>query len=202
MKHTLVFATNNRHKIDEVRALLEARGTEIAQKYDILSLTDINCHDDIPETSDTFLGNARQKANFVKEHYGYDCFADDSGLEVVALGMQPGVHSARYASEKGHDAEANNDKLLTNMRGIADRSAQFHTTICLLMDGKEHVFEGICKGSITLERSGCQGFGYDPLFRPDGYDVTFAEMDMNLKNTISHRGLAVSKLIDYLSSAE
>lgn len=204
----IVFATNNKHKIGEVCALLETRGilpginspTEAqGEKYEILSLAEIGCTEDIPETSDTFLGNARQKAYYIKEKYGYDCFADDSGLEVTALGMQPGVRSARYASEIGHDSEANIAKLMKNMEGVTDRSAQFRTVICLLLDGEEHVFEGICRGRITTERSGNQGFGYDPVFAPEGYNETFADQPLELKNSISHRGKAVAKLIDFLA---
>lgn len=199
MKHTLVFATNNKHKIEEVKALLEAAGEEIAQKFEILSLSEIGCNEDIPETSDTFIGNARQKAYYVKEHYGYDCFADDSGLEVEALNMEPGVRSARYASEEGHDSEANIAKLMRNMEGEANRYAQFRTVICLLLNGAEHVFEGICRGRITEVRSGNRGFGYDPVFSPEGFDKTFADMPLEIKNTVGHRGKAVAQLIKFLS---
>lgn len=199
MKKTLVFATNNRHKIEEVKALLASRGSAVAQKYEIVSLAEIGCNEDIPETADTFLGNARQKAYYVKEHYGYDCFADDSGLEVTALNMEPGVRSARYASEEGHDSEANMAKLMKNLEGVADRSAQFRTMVCLLLDGAEHDFEGICRGRITELRSGNQGFGYDPVFCPEGHTVTFADMPMDFKNSMSHRSKAVAQLIDFLS---
>lgn len=199
MKHTLVFATNNKHKIEEVKALLLAEGEEIAQRYEILSLAEIDCNEDIPETSDTFIGNARQKAYYVKEHYGYDCFADDSGLEVRALNMEPGVRSARYASEIGHDSEANIVKLMKNMEGVSDRYAQFRTVICLLLDGSENIFEGICPGQITEQRSGDRGFGYDPIFSPEGYDKTFAEMPLEIKNKVGHRGKAVAQLIGFLS---
>ena len=199
MKHKLVFATNNRHKIEEVKALLEGIGGTLAEKYDIVSLSDIGCYDDIPETADTFVGNARQKASYVKEHYGYDCFADDSGLEVEALGMEPGVHSARYASEAGHDHEANNTKLLRNLEGVTNRKAQFRTVICLLLDGAEHIFEGICLGHITTERSGNRGFGYDPVFCPEGYDVTFADMPLEFKNSLSHRSKACAELVKFLN---
>lgn len=197
MKKKLVFATNNVHKIEEVKALLAAGGTDIASKYEILSLTDIGCHDDIPETSDTFEGNAFQKAEFIKVHYGYDCFADDSGLEVRALGMDPGVRSARYATD-GHNSEANIAKLLYNMKSVSDRTARFRTVIVLLMEGEKFTFEGICNGKITTERSGSEGFGYDPVFKPDLYDVTFAEMPLAEKNAISHRGKAVAELIRFL----
>lgn len=197
MKKKLVFATNNAHKIEEVKALLAAGGTEIASKYEILSLSDIGCLDDIPETSETFEGNAFQKAEFIKVHYGYDCFADDSGLEVRALGMEPGVRSARYATD-GHDSDANITKLLHNMKSVSDRTARFRTVIVLLTDGDKFTFEGICNGKITTERSGSQGFGYDPVFKPDHYDVTFAEMPLEEKNAISHRGKAVAELIRFL----
>ncbi len=199
-KKKLVFATNNANKINEVKALLEACGSAVSDRYEILSLSDIGCVEDIPENSSTFAGNAFQKAEYVHVHYNVDCFADDSGLEVRALGMEPGVRSARYAQDEGfdHDKEANNDKLLRNLKRIKDRTAQFRTVIVLLMDGKMQEFEGICRGEITKERSGVQGFGYDPIFRPKGYDKTFAEMTMEEKNAISHRGKAVRALVDYL----
>jgi XTP/dITP diphosphohydrolase len=192
-KRKLVFATNNANKINEVKALLEACGPEVSERYEVLSLRDIGCNEDIPENSNTFAGNALQKAEYVNVHYDVDCFADDSGLEVRALGMDPGVRSARYAMDEGfdHNSEANNDKLLRKLQRVRDRSAQFRTVIVLLMDGKMQEFEGVCRGSITTERSGSQGFGYDPIFRPQGYDVTFAEMSMEEKNAISHRGKAL-----------
>lgn len=201
-RKTLVFATANGHKVEEVRALLAAAAPDVAQRYEILSLTDIGCTADIPETSTTFDGNALQKAEYVKVHYGFDCFADDSGLEVRALGMEPGVRSARYASEAGHDSEANIRKLLANMQRQKDRSAQFRTVIVLLMDGRKEVFEGICRGTILGERSGTGGFGYDPIFRPEGETRTFAEMSTDEKNAISHRGRAVRQLVAYLAAAE
>ena len=199
-KRKLVFATNNANKINEVKALLEACGPEVSERYEVLSLRDIGCNDDIPENSNTFAGNALQKAEYVNVHYDVDCFADDSGLEVRALGMDPGVRSARYAMDEGfdHNSEANNDKLLRKLQRVRDRSAQFRTVIVLLMDGKMQEFEGVCRGSITTERSGSQGFGYDPIFRPQGYDITFAEMSMEEKNAISHRGKAVRALVEYL----
>lgn len=199
-KRKLVFATNNANKINEVKALLEACGPEVAERYEVLSLRDIGCNEDIPENSNTFAGNALQKAEYVNVHYDVDCFADDSGLEVRALGMDPGVRSARYAMDEGfdHNSEANNDKLLRKLKRVRDRSAQFRTVIVLLMDGKMQEFEGVCRGSITTERSGSQGFGYDPIFRPQGYDITFAEMSMEEKNAISHRGKAVRALVEYL----
>ena len=196
----IVFATNNANKINEVKALLEACGPEVSERYEVLSLRDIGCNEDIPENSNTFAGNALQKAEYVNVHYDVDCFADDSGLEVRALGMDPGVRSARYALDEGfdHNSEANNDKLLRKLQRVRDRSAQFRTVIVLLMDGKMQEFEGVCRGSITTERSGSQGFGYDPIFRPQGYDITFAEMSMEEKNAISHRGKAVRALVEYL----
>lgn len=201
-KKRIVFATNNANKINEVKALLEACGPEVAERYEILSLRDIGCEVDLPETSSTFAGNAFQKAEYVRVHYNVDCFADDSGLEVRALGMEPGVMSARYAMDEGrdHDSEANMDKLLRNLRRVHDRAAQFRTMIVLLIDGKMLEFEGICRGSITTERAGADGFGYDPIFKPNGYDITFAEMTMEQKNAISHRGQAVRALVEYLKS--
>lgn len=203
MKKKLVFATNNSHKIKEVQALLEACGEDVAGRYEILSLNDIGCHDDIPETASTFSGNALQKAEYVHIHYNVDCFADDSGLEVRALGMEPGVRSARYACDEGfdHDAEANNNKLLRNMKNVRERMAQFRTVITLIMDEKVMEFEGVCKGSITNEpHSNREGFGYDPIFQPEGYDITFAEMPLDEKNQISHRGKAVRALVEYLKN--
>ena len=186
----LVFATNNAHKLEEVRQIL-------GDRFKVLSLNDINCHDDIPETGDTFQDNALQKARYVKEHYGYDCFADDTGLEVKALDGAPGVHSARYAGN--HDSEANMTKLLHELEKISDRSAQFRTVVALLLNGQEVLFEGIVTGKIATERHyGDGGFGYDPLFIPDGYSETFSQMTPESKNMVSHRGRAVRKLADYL----
>lgn len=202
MKKRIVFVTNNAHKIKEVTALLEAYGAEVAERYEILSLADIGCNADIPETSQTFAGNALQKAEYIKIHYGYDCFADDSGLEVRALGMEPGVMSARYAADEGqdHDADANNAKLLRNMKHVSDRTAQFRTVVVLLLDGASYEFEGVCRGTITTEEhSNRQGFGYDPIFKPAGYDQTFAEMSLEEKNVISHRGKAIRALVEFLS---
>lgn len=201
-KKKLVFATNNANKIKEVKALLEACGTGVADRYEILSLSDIGCTEDIPETGSTFAANALQKAEYVRIHYHVDCFADDSGLEVRALGMEPGVCSARYAMDEGHDhdSEANMDKLLRNMKKVHDRSAQFRTVIVLLMDGGMQEFEGVCRGQITTERSGSEGFGYDPIFQPKGYDKTFAEIGLDEKNAISHRGQAVRALVGYLNN--
>ncbi|MCQ2066136.1 MAG: non-canonical purine NTP diphosphatase [Bacteroidaceae bacterium] len=187
----LVFATNNANKIGEVAAVLNKR-------FELMSLADIGCTADIPETADTFAGNALQKARFVKEHFGLDCFADDTGLEVTALGGAPGVHSARYAGD--HDSEANMRKLLAELEGKSDRSAQFRTVIALILNGEEHVFEGIVRGRISEEKRGTEGFGYDPLFIPEGYDESFAQLGMDIKNTISHRARAVAKLLEYLNS--
>lgn len=201
-KKKLVFATNNENKIKEVKALLEACGSEVSERYEILSLRDIGCTEDIPETGSTFMANALQKAEYVRVHYNIDCFADDSGLEVRALGMEPGVCSARYAADEGHDHDsgANMDKLLRNMKKIHDRTAQFRTVIVLLMDGTMQEFEGVCRGTITTERAGDGGFGYDPIFCPKGYDKTFAELSLEVKNTISHRGQAVRALVGYLNN--
>ena len=188
----LVFATNNAHKLEEVRQIL-------GDRFKVLSLNDINCHEDIPETGDTFQDNALQKARYVKEHYGYDCFADDTGLEVKALNGAPGVHSARYAGD--HDSEANMTKLLQELEKKSDRSAQFRTVIALILNGQEVLFEGIVTGQIATERHyGDGGFGYDPIFVPDGYTETFSQMSSQGKNLISHRGRAVRKLADYLKT--
>lgn len=189
---TLVFATNNKHKLDEVRKITSGL-------VNIVSLEDIDCHDDIPETSDTLEGNALQKAEYIKEHYGFDCFADDTGLEVEALNNAPGVYSARYAGP-GHDSEANMNKLLEEMNNIENRKARFRTVIALLLNGKQYVFEGIVNGEITKEKRGTTGFGYDPIFIPDNYTQTFAEMGNDIKNTISHRAEAVKKLNSFLST--
>lgn len=187
----LVFATNNAHKLEEIRAIL-------GNKVEVLSLNDISCHADIPETADTLEGNAALKAQYIYEHYGLDCFADDTGLEVEALGGAPGVYSARYAGGEGHDSEANMKKLLKELEGENDRRAQFRTVICLIEDGKEHFFEGIVKGGIIEEKRGASGFGYDPVFVPEGYEETFAEMGGEEKNRISHRARAVRQLCSYL----
>lgn len=190
-KKTIVFATNNQHKLEEVRAIL-------GDRFDIRSLDDIGCKADIPETGKTFSENALQKARFVKKYYGFDCFADDSGLEVAALDGAPGVHSARYASEAGHDSEANNAKLLEQMEGKTDRKADFKTVIAFIQGTDVHFFEGQVDGTIITERRGTNGFGYDPLFVPNGYEQTFAEMDPQTKNQISHRARAVQKFADFL----
>lgn len=187
----LVFATNNVHKLEEIRAIL-------GDKVEILSLNDIDCHADIPETADTLQGNAALKAQYIYDNYGLDCFADDTGLEVEALNGAPGIYSARYAGGEGHDSEANMKKLLSEMQDKDNRKARFRTVICLIEDGKEHFFEGIVNGSIIRERKGGAGFGYDPVFVPDGYSETFAEMGNDEKNKISHRARAVQKLCEYL----
>lgn len=187
----LVFATNNRHKLQEVSAML-------GEKFELLSLSDIGCTVDIPETSDTLSGNALQKARYVKEHFGIDCFADDTGLEVKALDGAPGVHSARYAGD--HDSEANITKLLGELKDKKDRTARFRTVIALLNGEKEYLFEGIVNGRIAEKREGYEGFGYDPVFVPDGYDCSFAQLGNDIKNTISHRARAIGKLVEFLNS--
>lgn len=187
----LVFATNNQHKLDEVRKIT-------AGNTEIVSLSDINCHKEIPETADTLEGNALQKARYIKEHFGYDCFADDTGLEVEALHNAPGVYSARYAGP-GHDSEANMNKLLHEMEGKENRKARFRTVIALILEGKEYLFEGVVNGTIIKEKKGGSGFGYDPIFMPDTYAQTFAEMGNDIKNRISHRAEAVKKLTAFLS---
>lgn len=192
MKKRLVFATNNAHKLEEIRAIL-------GNSIEISSLADIHCHADIPETADTLEGNARQKSRYVYEHYGLDCFADDTGLEVESLGGAPGVYSARYADGQGHDSQANMNKLLKEMEEKNDRKAQFRTIISLIEKGEERQFEGIVKGQITREKRGESGFGYDPIFQPDGYETTFAELGSDIKNRISHRARAVAALCDYLT---
>ena len=190
MKKKLVVATNNAHKLEEISAIL---GNEM----ELLSLKDIHCNADIPETADTLEGNARQKAMYIHENYGMDCFADDTGLEVEVLNGAPGVFSARYAGD-GHDSEANMQKLLKELEGKENRKAQFRTAICLIMESKEYLFEGIVKGHIIEEKRGGAGFGYDPIFVPEGYDQTFAELGNDVKNTISHRARAVEKLCTFL----
>ena len=190
MKKKLVVATNNAHKLEEISAIL---GNEMK----LLSLKDIHCNADIPETADTLEGNARQKAMYIHENYGMDCFADDTGLEVEALNGAPGVFSARYAGD-GHDSEANMQKLLKELEGKENRKAQFRTAICLIMESKEYLFEGIVKGHIIEEKRGGAGFGYDPIFVPEGYNQTFAELGNDVKNTISHRARAVEKLCTFL----
>ena len=219
----IVFATNNKHKLEEIRSIL-------GEDFEVLSLNDIGCHEDIPETSDTLEGNAMQKAQYVFDKYGYDCFADDTGLEVEALGGEPGIYSARYAALDGdssisHDSEANMKKLLRKLEGVENRKARFRTVIALLThpqslpkggkydvfasmktnenpsqkEGVRVEFEGIVDGTIIRERRGGEGFGYDPIFQPEGYEQTFAELGSEIKNHISHRARAVEKLAEFLS---
>lgn len=186
----LVFATNNRHKLEEV-------GDVLKDQLRILSLKEINCFDDIPETADTLEGNALIKAKHVYDTYGYDCFADDTGLEVEALGGRPGVYSARYAGED-QNAARNMEKLLRELEGSTNRRARFRTVVALIEGGKVSYFEGKIEGQIIEQQRGTAGFGYDPVFVPDGYSQTFAELGSELKNKISHRALAVKELIEYL----
>lgn len=187
----IVFATNNAHKLSEIRAIL-------GEDFRILSLADIGCHDDIPETADTLEGNALIKARWVKERYGFDCFADDTGLEVAALGGRPGVHTARYAFPDRHDPVANTRKLLAELDGQADRSARFRTVIALVQGTDETLFEGIVDGRIAPGERGTEGFGYDPVFEPEGLGLTFAELGVETKNSMSHRARAVKRLAEYL----
>lgn len=186
----LVFATNNKHKLEEVRAI-------IGDRVEILSLNDIDCHDDIPETADTLQGNALIKARYIHEKYNVDCFADDTGLEVEALGGEPGVYSARYAGEEC-DSQANMHKLLENLTGENNRKAQFRTVIALIIKGEEKLFNGIVKGEISREKMGNSGFGYDPIFIPEGFSQSFAQMSSEMKNSISHRYRATEQLSNYL----
>ena len=190
MKEKLVFATNNAHKLEEISNIL-------GEKIELLSLKDIQCIADIPETAETLEGNAMQKAEYIFQHFGLNCFADDTGLEVEALDGAPGVYSARYAGS-GHDSEANMKKLLENLQGVSNRKAQFRTSICLIMNVEKHLFDGICKGHIIEEKRGGAGFGYDPIFVPEGYEQTFAELGNDIKNKISHRAKAVEMLCDFL----
>ncbi len=187
----LVFATHNKNKFVEVKAMLPSY-------IELFSLTDIGCAEDIAETADTIEGNAILKANYVREHYKLDCFADDTGLEVKALNNEPGVYSARYAGAS-NDSSANIEKLLKNLQGKEDRSARFKTAIALSMNHSEIMFLGICEGEITENLRGESGFGYDPVFKPTGFDKTFAEMTLTQKSEIGHRGKAMRQLIDYLS---
>ena len=187
----IVFATNNAHKLSEIRAIL-------GEDFRILSLADIGCHDDIPETADTLEGNALIKARWVKERYGFDCFADDTGLEVEALGGRPGVHTARYAFPDRHDPVANTRKLLAELDGKTDRSARFRTVIALVQGTDETLFEGVVDGRIAPEERGTEGFGYDPVFEPEGLGLTFAELGVETKNSMSHRARAVKRLAEYL----
>ncbi|GGD25999.1 non-canonical purine NTP diphosphatase [Flavobacterium orientale] len=186
----LVFASNNPNKVKEIQLLLPKTIT-------LQSLEAIGCNEEIPETAQTIEGNAIQKANYITQNYNLNCFADDTGLEVEALNGEPGVYSARYAGSQ-RDANDNMDKLLVNLSDKTNRKAQFKTTICLNIDGKQHLFEGSIKGTITTEKKGNQGFGYDPIFIPHGYNRTFAEMTLEEKSKISHRGLAITQLVNFL----
>jgi XTP/dITP diphosphohydrolase len=188
----LVFATNNLHKLSEIKHMLQ--NTQI----EILSLKDIGCFEEIPETSETLQGNALQKAQYIYDQYGMNCFADDTGLEVEALYGKPGVYSARYAGE-ACSFDDNINKLLTNLNGIENRRACFKTVIALIIDGEKYLFSGEVSGNILTERKGNNGFGYDPVFKPEGYDRSFAEMDTNTKNSLSHRFHATLKLHQFLS---
>ena len=191
----LVIATNNAHKLEEIRAV-------VRDKFKIVSLQDIDCHEDIPETADTLEGNALLKARFVHERYGFDVFADDTGLEVEALGGKPGVHTARYAFPDRHDTEANVAKLLSEMEGKNNRKAAFRTAIALILGGKEYLFEGKVEGLITTERHGTEGFGYDPVFSPEDTGKTFAELGVEVKNKLSHRARAVAQLCKFLDNLQ
>ncbi len=188
----LVMATSNKNKIIEISKKLD-------NEYNFLSLDDIVCNEEIPETSDTIEGNALQKALYVFENYGYDCFAEDTGLEIEALNSAPGVYTARYAGES-KDPDANMDKVLFELKKHKNRKARFKTVIALILNGKQHFFEGIVNGTITESKEGEKGFGYDPIFKPDGFDRTYAQMSIEEKNIMSHRALAVDKLKKYLDS--
>jgi XTP/dITP diphosphohydrolase len=187
----IVFATNNINKIKEIQSMLP-------ESIEIISLESIGCFEEIPETADTIEENAIMKANYVTDKYGFDCFADDTGLEVDALNGEPGVYSARYAGEQ-RSSEDNMDKLLLNLQGKGNRNAQFKTVITLNLNGEQYLFTGIARGEITLEKNGNQGFGYDPIFRPENYQETFAQLSLETKNRISHRGKATQELIAFLN---
>ncbi len=186
----LVFATNNQHKLTEIQNML-------GDEFQVLSLSDINCQDEIPEDHETLEENASQKAHYIYEKFGLNCFADDTGLEVGALNNEPGVYSARYAGSS-RSSKDNMRKVLDKLEGIDERAARFRTVISLIIDGEEKQFEGIVNGQILLEEKGTDGFGYDPIFQPNSFDVSFAEMSLSDKNKISHRGNAVRKLVEYL----
>ena len=185
----LIFASNNSHKVEEIQAI-------IGSGFELKSLNDIGCFDEIPETGDTFAANAGQKSRYVFDRYRLDCFGDDSGLEIDALNGEPGVYSARYSGSR--DFEKNMQLVLDKLGGRPERRARFRTVISLILKGREYLFEGSVEGVITRERSGNQGFGYDPIFQPDGYDITFAEMDIVEKNRISHRAKAMQNLLSFL----
>lgn len=186
----LVFATNNKNKVEEIKALLQGH-------FEILTLADIGCTEEIEETETTIEGNAKLKADYITNNYGYDCFADDTGLEVKALNGAPGVYSARYAGENV-TYEDNVQKMLFEMKGKSDRKARFRTSVALNLKGNQYLFDGVCEGEITNKKHGTDGFGYDPIFKPNGFEQTFAEMSISEKGNISHRGLAMKKLIDFL----
>jgi XTP/dITP diphosphohydrolase len=190
----LVFATNNLNKLAEVQKMLP-------DTIQLLSLKDINCFDEIEETENTLEGNAKLKADYITTKFGYNCFADDTGLEVNTLDGAPGVYSARYAG-KENNAENNMRKLLSEMENCQDRSAQFRTAVVLNLNGNQFLFEGVCKGEILHQKQGEKGFGYDPVFKPENYNVSFAEMTQEEKNTISHRGIAVNKLVEFLKNQQ
>lgn len=190
----IIFATNNAHKLSEVQAVL-------GEGFTLVTPRECGITEEIPEEQDTLEGNASQKSHYIHDRTGLDCFADDTGLEVAALGGAPGVHSARYATD-GHDFAANNRLLLRNLKGVVDRRARFRTVISLILNGEEHLFEGVVEGRIIDHEAGHEGFGFDPLFIPDGCERTFAEMSPEEKNAISHRGRAVRKLAEYLHSLE
>jgi len=190
-KLKLVFATNNKNKLKEVQAMLT--------NFEIVSLADINCFDDIPETADTLTGNAILKADYITKKFGLNCFADDTGLEVKALNGEPGVYSARYAGTE-NNSEKNMHKLLTKLSDNLNREAQFKTAIALNINKKQFIFEGICKGHILKQKQGSSGFGYDPIFMPEGFKKSFAEMDLNEKGAISHRGKAIQELVHFLNN--
>ncbi len=187
----IVFATNNQHKLSEIKNIL-------GDKFEIVSLSEIGCHEDIPEKGQTLKENALMKAQYVHNKYHVNCFADDTGLEVEALGGAPGVYSARYAGGEGHDSQANMNKLLHELENQNNRQARFRTIIALILDDKIVTFEGIVNGQIIREKRGGEGFGYDPIFQPEGYSKTFAELGSDIKNQISHRAQATQKLADYL----
>ena len=188
----LVFATNNLHKLKEVQEML-------SNAIEVLSLKDIGCFEDIEETESTLEGNAKLKADYITEKYGFDCFADDTGLEVEALDGNPGVYSARYAGEHGN-AEKNMEKLLNELQNKSSRKAKFRTIIALNLRNKQYLFEGICDGEILNEKTGVKGFGYDPIFKPSNASSSFAEMNSEEKNIISHRGIAIQELVQFLNS--
>lgn len=190
----LVFATNNIHKLQEVQRLLPP-------EIELLTLKEIGCFEEIEETASTLEGNAQIKTDHVKQKYGYDCFADDTGLEVEALNGEPGVYSARYAGEEA-TFQDNVDKLLSELKGKEHREARFRTVVSLYLKGKQYFFEGICDGRIEEKASGDKGFGYDPIFKPKDFDKTFAEMDMSTKGEISHRGLGIKKLVNFLKDLD